>query len=173
MKNLLARYAEGMDRFSVFIGQGCSILFFACIAISAAEVVMRYGFDAPTVWSTETAMTLCAAAWVLSVGFVTERNRHISITMLELVVGERIWRIFRLAQLVIAFGAVLVLTMALWKPAMKVLSRTEYSGTAFNSIQPTIFKVLIVVGCVLYLAQLIANIIRWFQRTEKASSSGH
>ena len=117
--------------------------------------------------------TLCASAWVLAVGFVTERNRHISITMLELVVGPRVWRVFRLVQMLIAFGAILVLTMALWKPAMKVLSRTEYSGTALNSIQPTIFKVLIVIGCVLYLAQLVSNVIRWIQHTEKDITGGH
>lgn len=173
MSRLLASYADWMDRISVFVGQGCSVLFFTCIAISALEVVLRYGFDMPTVWSTELAMTLCAVAWVMSVGFVTERNRHISITMLELVVGEKAWRIFRLVQLLIAFGAVLVLTMALWKPAMKVLARTEYAGTALNSIQPTIFKVLIVIGCILYMAQLLANIIRWFQRSEGDVSGGH
>ncbi len=173
MKTLFTRYADAMDRISVFIGQACSVLLFACIVASAAEVVMRYGFDMPTVWSTELAMTLCATAWVLSVGFVTQRNRHISITMLELVVGPKVWRIFRLIQMLIAFGAVLVLTMALWKPAIKVLGRTEYSGTAFNSIQPTIFKVLIVIGCILYLAQLVANIIRWVQRTEGDLSGGH
>jgi TRAP-type C4-dicarboxylate transport system permease small subunit len=173
MKTLFSRYADTMDRISVFIGQACSVLLFACIVASAAEVVMRYGFDRPTVWSTELAMTLCATAWVLSVGFVTQRNRHISITMLELVVGPKVWRIFRLVQMLIAFGAVLVLTMALWKPAIKVLGRTEYSGTAFNSIQPTIFKVLIVVGCIFYLAQLVANIIRWVQRTEGDLSGGH
>ncbi len=135
--------------------------------------MLRYGFDSPTVWSTELAMTLCATAWVMSVGFVTERNRHISITMLEIVVGPKVWRMFRLLQLLIAFGAVLVLTMALWGPAAKVLSRTEYAGTALNSIQPTIFKVLIVTGCLLYLAQLLANIIRWFQHTEKDATGGH
>lgn len=173
MNRILARYADGMDRVSVFIGQGCSVLFFACVVVSALEVVMRYGFDSPTVWSTELAMTLCATAWVLSVGYVTERNRHISITMLELVVGPRVWRIFRLLQMLIAFGAILVLTFALWGPAAKVLRRTEVSGTAFNSIQPTIFKVIIVVGCILYLAQLLANIIRWVQKTEGDVTGGH
>ncbi|MBT9386075.1 TRAP transporter small permease subunit [Pseudooceanicola sp. CBS1P-1] len=173
MKNLLARYARWMDRISVFIGQGCSILFFACILISAAEVVLRYGFDRPSDWSTEMSMTLCASAWVLAVGYVTERNRHISITMLELVVGPKVWHWFRLFQMLISFGAVFVLTLALWKPAMKVLSRTEYSGTAFNSIQPTIFKTIIIVGCVIYLAQLLANIIRWCQKTEGDISVGH
>lgn len=173
MKHLLARYAAGMDRVSVFIGHGCSVLFFACIIASAFEVVMRYGFDRPTSWSTELSMTLCATAWVLAVGYVTERNRHISITMLELVVGPRVWRFFRLVQLLVAFGAVAVLARAVWGPAMKVIARPEYSGTAMNSIQPSYLKVLLLAGCILYLFQLAANIIRWFQMTEKGASGGH
>ncbi len=173
MKRFLARYADAMDRISVFIGHGCSVLFFACIVVSALEVVMRYGFDRPTLWSTELAMTLCASAWVLSVGYVTQRHRHISITMVELLVSPRVWRLFRLFQMLIAFGAVAVLTAALWKPAVKVLSRTEYSGTAMNSVQPTYLKVLIVVGCAFYLLQLLANIIRWAQHTEGDVSGGH
>lgn len=173
MKRLLARYADAMDRISVFVGHGCSVLFFACIVVSALEVVMRYGFNHPTLWSTELAMTLCASAWVLSVGYVTQRHRHISITMVELLVSPRTWRLFRLVQMLIAFGAVAVLTAALWKPAMKVLSRTEYSGTALNSVQPTYLKVLIVVGCVFYLLQLLANVIRWAQHTEGDVSGGH
>lgn len=173
MKCILACYADAMDRFSVFIGQACSVLFFTCIAVSALEVVMRYVFDSPTVWSTELAMTLCAAAWVLSVGYVTERNRHISISILEMAVSPRVWRVFRLLQMLIAFGAILTLTLALWGPAAKVLARTEFSGTAFNSIQPTIFKLMIVAGCILYLAQLLANIIRWVQKTEGQVTGGH
>lgn len=96
MRRLFAGYAEVVDRISVFVGHSCSVLLFACVAVSALEVVMRYGFDRPTIWSTELAMTLCASAWVLSVGYVTERNRHISITMIEMVVSPQIWRYFRL-----------------------------------------------------------------------------
>lgn len=173
MRHLLLRYADGMDRISVFIGHACSVLFFACIAASAVEVVLRYGFDNPTSWSTELSMTLCATAWVLAVGYVTERNRHISITMLELVVGPRVWRWFRLVQLLVAVLAVAVLARAVWGPAMKVIARPEYSGTAMNSLQPSYLKVLLLIGCVLYLFQLAANIIRWFQQTEKGTAGGH
>ena len=173
MRSLFARYADVMDRASVFIGHACSPLLFACIAISALEVLMRYGFDRPTAWSTELAMTLCATAWVLSVGYVTERNRHISITMVEMVVGPRIWRFFRLFQMLISFAAVFVLTLASWEPAMKVLRRTEYSGTALNSVQPTFLKLLLVAGCILYLLQLLANVIRWAQHMEKGLGGGH
>lgn len=173
MKRLLAGYAASMNRISVFIGRGCSVLLFACILISAFEVVMRYGFDRPTVWSTELAMTLCASAWVLSVGYVTERHRHISITIIEMLVSPKVWRLFRLVQMLIATGAVLVLTLALWGPAMKVLRRTEYSGTALNSVQPSYFKVLLTIGCILYILQLAANIIHWAQDTEGDVSGGH
>jgi TRAP-type C4-dicarboxylate transport system permease small subunit len=173
MKRLLSCYAETMDAISVFVGQACSVLFFACIAISALEVVLRYGFDAPTLWSTEVAMALCASAWVLSVGYVTQRHRHISITMLEIAIGERVWRIFRLLQMIIATGAVIVLSMALYHPATKVLSRIEYSGTAMNSMQPTYLKVLLFVGSIFYVMQLLANIIRWAQHTEGDVTGGH
>jgi len=173
MKRILATYAGAMDRISVFIGQGCSVLFFACIIVSALEVVLRYGFDSPTVWSTELAMTMCASAWVLAVGYVTERRRHIAITMLEGLVSPKIWHRLRLFQMLVATGALIVLTMALWHPATKVLKRTEYSGTAFNSLQPTYLKILLVAGCILYIAQLLANIIRWAQGTEGEVHDGH
>lgn len=173
MRHLFARYANAMDRISVFIGHGCSVLFFACILASALEVVMRYGFDRPTTWSTELSMTLCATAWVLAAGYVTERRRHISITMLEIVVGERVWHLFRLVQLLASVLAIGILACAVWGPAMKVLARPEYSGTAMNSMQPSYLKLLLLVGCILYLLQLLANIIRWFQGTEKETAGGH
>lgn len=173
MKRVLARYADVMDRVSVFIGHACATLIFACIAVSALEVVLRYGFDSPTSWSTELAMTLCASAWVLSVGYVTERSRHISITMLELIVSPRVWHIFRLMQMLVAAGAIFVLTLALWDPAVRAVERMEHTGTALNSIQPVILKVAIVVGCILYMLQLAANIVRWSQGTEGELARGH
>lgn len=173
MRQIFACYARLMDGVSVFVGQACSVLFFACIGISALEIVLRYGFDSPTLWSTELVMTLCASAWVLSVGFVTERQRHISITMLEILLSARAWHLFRLLQMIIASAAMIVLSMALYHPASKVLARTEYSGTAMNSLQPTYLKILLFVGCVFYLMQLLANIVHWVQRTERVSNGGY
>ncbi|GAB3116772.1 TRAP transporter small permease subunit [Novispirillum itersonii] len=173
MKRLLSCAATGIDRISIFIGQSSSVLLFACILASAVEVLLRYGFDSPTLWSTELSMTLCATAWVLAVGSVTQRNRHIAITMIEGLISPAAWRRLRLVQMLASVLAVGTLTVALWKPAMKVLARPEYSGTAMNSLQPSYLKVLLLVGCGLYLLQLAANIIRWVQRTEKEIPGGH
>ena len=99
MRDLAEKYASIMDRVSTFIGHACASLFFVCIIISAGEVLLRYGFNSPTVWSTEVNVTLCAVAWILSIGYVTERRRHISITMLELLVSAAVWRRLQLFQM--------------------------------------------------------------------------
>jgi hypothetical protein len=44
---------------------------------------------------------------------------------------------------------------------------------ALNSAQPSYLKLLLVAGCVLYLFQLAANLVRWAQHTEKGLDGGH
>ena len=170
---MLRRICDAIDGFSVFLGHASGMFYFACIAISAFEVVLRYGFNSPTIWSAELTMVLCSSAWILSVGYITERRRHISITMLEMLVSRAVWHWLRLAQILIALGAVSVLAWAAWRPAAKALQRAEYSGTALNSLEPSVFKVLLVIGCLLYILQLLSNLVRWVQATERDGYDGH
>lgn len=174
MLGLARRAADAIDRVSTFVGYSCAVLYFACILLSAAEVVLRYGFNAPTSWSFETIMAICATAWVLSAGYVTVRRRHIAITVLELLVPKRVWRVFRLIQMIVAVLAVSVLIWALWGPAVTAVSTVERSGSAFNPPLPAYLKAIFVVGCVLYVLQLFANLVHWFDGTEpEAASDGH
>ncbi|WP_102225264.1 TRAP transporter small permease subunit [Acidimangrovimonas sediminis] len=173
MKALLSRLVAAMDRISVFIGQASGVFYFTCIALSAIEVFRRYVLNDPSDWSMEVVMTLCASAWALAVGYVTQRDRHIAITMLELLVGPRVWRWFRLLQLVIAIVTIATLCWAVWDPAMRQFASPERSGTAMNSIQPAYFHVLILVSGFLYLGQLIANLIRWFDEPAMEPRHGH
>ena len=170
---MFRRFCDTVDGVSVFLGYASGAFYAACIAISAAEVVLRYGFGAPTVWSAELTMVLCSSAWILAVGYVTEHRRHISITMLELLVSPKVWHWLRLFQIVVAIAAVSVLAWAAWGPAMKVLRRAEYSGSALNSLEPSYFKVMLVIGCLLYILQLLSNLVRWVQGTERDTRHGH
>jgi TRAP-type C4-dicarboxylate transport system permease small subunit len=103
-------------------------------------------------------MTLCGCAWLLSVGAVTQQNRHITVTAMQLIVGKRTWR--RLSQLAFAltFTAIIALLYASLDPAVRATLSVERTGSAFNSPTPTMLKVLLAVSCALYLAQLIANL---------------
>ncbi len=159
------KFVIAVGRVSVFIGYACAVLLFVCVFISATEVVLRYVFDRPTVWSFEIVMGLCATVWVLSVGYVTQQQRHIAITMLELVVSKRAWNNLLLVQMVVAAFAVGMLLWALYDPVVSSLTYIERSGSAFNPPLPVYLKVMLCIGSVLYLLQLLANIIIWFKKS--------
>ena len=77
--------ARGVDRFSGFLRLSVGKLYIVCAFLTLYEVVARYVFDLLTQWVCEVVMTLCAAAWMLSAGFVTLQKQHIGITAFYLM----------------------------------------------------------------------------------------
>ncbi len=171
MLSALVKFVVGIGKISVFIGHACGVLFFACILISTMEVVLRYAFDRPTTWSFEVVMALCATVWIMSIGYVTEKRRHIAITMLELVVSKRIWNILLLVQMIVAVFAIIMLLWALYNPVISALTHLERSGSAFNPALPAYLKTMLSVGGFLYLLQLSANIIIWFKKSNTENTN--
>jgi TRAP-type mannitol/chloroaromatic compound transport system permease small subunit len=157
---------RAIDHVSQFLGLAAAQLYLLCAVITTYEVVMRYVFLAPTQWAFEMVMVLCASAWVLSVGYVTRHQRHIGITVLYLMAPWRVRWFLDLFALVVALIAVAILGYAAWEPAVRAVTRIERTGSAFNSPQPAILKAMLVIGAVLYCAQLLANLVRHLQNRQ-------
>lgn len=155
----LHRIAGAISRTSVFLGRGCGIFYLTAIALSIYEVFMRYVLGTPTAWTNEVIMALVATAWMLCIGAVTQQHRHITVTAMELVVGETAWR--RMAKLAVALSmlAAAGLLYASWKPMVSIVASPQTSGSAFDSPAPTYIKTLLVIACALYFLQLLANLV--------------
>ena len=151
-------FVAAVGRLSVFIGKACGVLYIAAIGLSVFEVFMRYVLSAPTTWTNETIMALCGTAWLLSVGAVTQRQRHITVTFLELLVPASVWRAMGLFAIVASLLAVAGLAYAGWQPAAEALHMVQRSGSAFNPPLPAYLKTMLIVACALYLLQLLANL---------------
>lgn len=149
-----------IDHLSRLLGHASAQLYLVAVAVTVSEVFARYVLARPTSWAFEIALTLCGAAWVLSSGYVTLRNRHIAITLIEAVASPRL--LYRLAVVnhVIGIGAMLLLAYACWGQAATALGLPERSGTGFNSTAPTILKTLLCAGALIYALQLAANLVR-------------
>lgn len=156
----MRRLLRGIDHLSEFLGLAAAQFYLMCALITTYEVVMRYVFFAPTQWAFEVVMVLCASAWMLSVGYVTRHHRHIGITVVYMLAPRRGQWFLDLFTLVVALAAVSILAWAAWEPAVRALSRIERTGSAFNSPQPTLLKVMLLIGAVLYALQLIVNLTR-------------
>jgi TRAP-type mannitol/chloroaromatic compound transport system permease small subunit len=156
----LRTFLRAIDHVSQFLGLAAGQLYLLCAVITTYEVVMRYVFHSPTQWAFEMVMVLCASAWMLSVGYVTRHERHIGITVLYVMAPRRVQWFLDLFALVVGLLAVAILTYAAWEPAARAVTRIERTGSAFNSPQPAILKAMLVVGALLYCAQLVVNLIR-------------
>ena len=146
-------------RLSVFLGRACGVFYAAAIALSVYEVFMRYALDAPTSWTSETIMMLVATAWLFCVGAVTQQRRHITVTTMELLVGEAVWNRMKKIAIAISMIGVAGLIIMLWGPMMKVLAAPQTTGSAFDPPSPTYIKTAFVVAGCLYLFQLAANLL--------------
>lgn len=155
----LHRIAGLISRTSVFLGRGCGIFYLTAIALSIYEVFMRYVLGTPTAWTNEVIMALVATAWMLCIGAVTQQHRHITVTAMELVVGERVWRRMARIAVMLSLLAAAGLLYASWKPMVSVLASPLTSGSSFDSPAPTYIKTLLVVACAIYILQLLANLV--------------
>ena len=153
---------NAVDHASHFSGLAVGQLYILCAAVTLYEVVMRYVFDAPTQWAFEVVMVLCATAWMISAGYVTLKQRHIGVTVVYLMAGNRgRWWLDTFAMSVGVLALFLLISDALIR-ALESIDIVERAGSAFNSPQPMLLKTVLVVGAMLYLAQLLVNLYRHF-----------
>jgi TRAP-type C4-dicarboxylate transport system permease small subunit len=165
-------FVQAMGRLSVFLGKACGVFYLAAISLSIYEVFMRYALDAPTSWTSETVMMLVATAWLFCVGAVTQQRRHITVTTMELLVGEQLWRRMKKIAIALSMVGVAGLLVMLWSPMVKVLNAPQTTGSAFDPLSPTYVKTAFFVAACLYLLQLLANLLAPSEKLREPTEMG-
>jgi len=69
-------FADRITRFAGALAMAC---FAAVIALMLFEVVARYGFRSPTLWSTETVAMLNGAGFLFGAGLALRQGAHVGI----------------------------------------------------------------------------------------------
>jgi TRAP-type C4-dicarboxylate transport system permease small subunit len=149
-----------IDWLNRLLGERLCYLYLAAVVITAYEVVMRYLFDAPTIWAFELTILLCAICYLLSGGFVTAQRKHIAITSLYDLMPARIRWWLDLSAILTGILAMGLLVWAAWRPAVLAVTIVERTGSAWNSPSPAIIKPLIAIGALLIVLQLLVQLYR-------------
>ena len=145
------------------IGALACTLFLIVVAMIAYEVASRYLFNAPTIWSHELSVMLCATAFLLGGPYVHQHRSHIIIS----VAAERfspLWR-SRANVLVSLLTLVffIVLTIATYQQAAESITFMEQSGTALNWPIPVIVKTVFAVVAAFMALQSLLQLIGDFK----------
>jgi len=153
------KFLHWIDRTNEIAGKAVSFIMIPMLLVMVFEVVMRYGFDAPTIWGTETATFLFAGYILLGGGYTLLTNSHVNMNALYNRLSRRTQSIF---DLITSTAFFLYCGVLLWqssKYTWDVISTWRHTGTDWN---PPLAPVLLTlpIGVFLLLVQGTAKFVR-------------
>ncbi|MEM9330769.1 MAG: TRAP transporter small permease [Pseudomonadota bacterium] len=160
-----------LDRIALWCGRTSMWCFALIVVIMVYEVVARYAFNAPTIWAHESAVLLASFAFVFGGAYCMAEGTHMRITLL---VEKRPYfaRFSEFLSLIVGSVYLAGLTYAAWKMVERAVWRfslsgtwdPERSGSTLNSPLPSYLKILLLIGCALFLAVVIRQFFSQFAR---------
>jgi TRAP-type mannitol/chloroaromatic compound transport system permease small subunit len=158
LEPILVAVEKVNDFFSKILWVGVLLTF----VIILFEVIMRYFFNRPNVWTNELSQYVFAAYAVLCGGYLMRTRKHVNVEILYNRFSPKakiIANIVTFPVFLMFTGAMLLLGISF---AWDSMSRFEHSQSAWN---PPVFpvKILLPIGAFLLLTQGIVNLIRDIQ----------
>jgi TRAP-type mannitol/chloroaromatic compound transport system permease small subunit len=155
----MKKIADTIDKVSEYIGKAISIFSVLVVVIILYEVVMRYGFDAPTSWASETSVGLCAFLYVLGGAWTLAQDKHVKV---ELLYDRGTRKTKALLDIITFPFFLLYIGMMSWSSmiyALESIKLGETSGTPWN---PPIYplKIALALGFILLLIQGLVGLYR-------------
>lgn len=148
-----------VDRLSLWLGDHLSCLFLVVVGITAYEVVMRYGFNAATVWVAQSAIFLSAVGFIFGGAYALQKDRHIAITAVYDAVDAPVRRLFDLLRRLLAVVYLAFLLFATTRQAIPAITTMETSGQAWDVPIPALQKAALALGVAVMLAQATRQLV--------------
>ena len=149
---------DSVARFARRLGIVLSWFFAIIVVLTAFEVVMRYGFNRPTIWVHDVAIALSAICFVVGGAYALQADMHIRINVIAELVPPHAKRWVTLFGHVATFVFLAALTYAATIQASRSVALMETSGRAWDVPIPAFLKTMLAVGAALMLAQALVQL---------------
>ena len=153
--NKLAAFSRFIDTLNDRLGRAVAFLIVPMIVIMVAEVVLRYFFNAPTIWALEGTQLLFGFMFMLGAGYTLKEDGHIRVEIAYTFVSSRVqsgMKIFALIFLLFYCSTVL------YYGSIKAYESTIILEKHFSVWSPYIFPsiICIPVAALLMISQGIS-----------------
>jgi TRAP-type mannitol/chloroaromatic compound transport system permease small subunit len=154
----LVRAVDGISR---FFGAIAAALVIVLVVLMLYDVVLRYLFNAPTIWGNDLNTWLMGASFVLSIAYAMSTDSHVRVDLLyDRRTRPRI-RVFDLIGLtLIILPTVAWVTLGLYDHFMTAYQSGERSGSGGWNPIVWPFKLILLVGFAIFTLQIVAEIIK-------------
>ncbi len=147
-----------VDRLSKWLGEKLAVVFLAAVIITSFEVVMRYVFNAPTVYVHDSAIALSAVGFIFGGTYALQRREHIRISVIYDALPPRGRKVCDALTLLVTTFFVGVLAYAATKMAIPSVKLMETSGHAWDVPIPAFLKSVLAIGATVMLAQALVQL---------------
>ncbi len=157
----VARIVGAIDALNEGLGKSFAWLVIPLMVALAYEVVMRYGFDAPTTWAYDTSYMLYGAHFMLGAAFTLGRKGHIRTDFFyEKWSVRRQGTVDAICYLFLFFPGLFFFLLAAWDAAYHSWTIAERSEA--SAWRPIIypFKMVMPVTAALLLLQGVAEFLK-------------
>lgn len=160
---MLSKIAKGIDTFSTKQGEFTSMLIIPLLGVVMYEVLMRYGFNAPTVWGFEMTGFLYGMHYMFGLSYTDVRKGHVRVDIFTSMASKKGQAVVSALTTLVFFMPVMV-CMTIWS-TIYAYSSVEVLERNSTSWAPSIWPIKIVMAlCFLFLLlQGIANLIHDLQ----------
>ena len=149
-----------IDFVSEWSGKAIGFLILPIVGVMVFEVISRYAFNAPTIWSTDVVIMLAGTLYIIGGAYTHYLRGHISVDTLYDLLSPRWQTITRVVLhfplFVLYIGVLLWVGTGIWWDSMM---EGEHAGTLWNPLVWP-FKMMIPLGALLIMLQGLAQFVR-------------
>lgn len=151
---------SAIDNLNEKIGFYAAFLILPLIGVVGWEVMMRYGFNAPTSWAFELTVFIYGVHYSLALAYAHKHNTHVAIDVFESRLSEKSRTILRIITNIVLFmPAIGLLTVYTSQLAFFSWQQWEHASSSWApAVYP--YKTLMAVGFILLLLQGMAKLIQ-------------
>lgn len=156
---MLDKLSNTIDTFNIKQGQLSALLALPLLFVVVFEVVMRYIFNAPTIWGFEATTFLYGIHFILGLAYCDILGGHVKVDVFTTLLPIKSQSIIGiLTNLVFFMPAMILMTIASWKYALNSIMQGELNPTSWA---PPVYpiKTLMALGFSFLLIQGFSNLI--------------
>ena len=161
MQTVLQKCLSTIDALTENIGKLFSFLIIIIMLLQIYEVIMRYIFGAPSIWSWELCMLLYGAHFMLGGAWVMKQNKHVRTDVLLQKFSKKKQALLE----VILFGTVFFTFVAVmvFKQGDNALYSLRMGERTFTAWAPPFYPLKIIIAVSFFLLAL-QGLARWVRQ---------
>lgn len=157
---MFSKISKSIDTFNNYQGRLTSMLIIPLLGVVIYEVLMRYGFNSPTVWGFEATAFLYGMHYMFGLAYTDVTKGHVQVDIFSSMAPKKVQAFLGAITTIVLFLPVMT-CMTIWstKFAMYSVQGMERNSTSWApSIWP--FKIIMALCFFFLLLQGVSNLIK-------------